>query len=106
VAACSWPRPPFDEEGRAAATDDSFTAFVIDHFPAWASSKARRMFGGRGLYWKEQIFGLIDEGRLYFRVTESSSVRYAAEGSKPFRAVARPCHEGLLGSAGPRARGR
>jgi len=42
------------------------------------------MFGGRGLYWKDRIFGLIDEGRLYFRVSDTTVARYAAEGSKPF----------------------
>ncbi len=42
------------------------------------------MFGGKGLYWKEQIFGLIDEGRLYFRVSEVTARRYEAQGSRPF----------------------
>lgn len=72
------------KKGRAASTDDSFTEFAIDQLSALGTVEARRMFGGRGLYWKEQIFGLIDEGRLYFRVSEETSKRYAAEKSTPF----------------------
>lgn len=72
------------KKARAAAADDSFTEFVIDQLSGLGVVEARRMFGGRGLYWKEQIFGLVDDGRLYFRVSEATSVRYEAEGSKPF----------------------
>jgi DNA transformation protein and related proteins len=68
----------------AKANDDSFTAFVIDQLRDLGIVEARRMFGGRGLYWKDQIFGLIDESRLYFRVSESTSSHYEAEGSRPF----------------------
>ena len=63
---------------------DSFTVFVIDQLRGLGAVEARRMFGGAGLYWKDQIFGLIDEGRLYFRVSEATRERYEADGSKPF----------------------
>lgn len=42
------------------------------------------MFGGKGLYWRDQIFGLIDEGRLYFRASDATARRYQALESKPF----------------------
>jgi TfoX/Sxy family transcriptional regulator of competence genes len=64
--------------------DDSFTAFVIDQLSSLGTVEARSMFGGKGLYWKDQIFGLIDDGRLYFRVSEGTAGRYKLEGSKPF----------------------
>ena len=66
------------------AADDSFTAFVIDQLRGLGAVEARSMFGGKGLYWKSQIFGLIDESRLYFRVSEGTVGRYEAEGSRPF----------------------
>jgi TfoX/Sxy family transcriptional regulator of competence genes len=47
--------------------DDSFAAFVIDQLRGPGAVEARSMFGGKGLYWKDQMFGLIDESRLYFR---------------------------------------
>ena len=63
---------------------DSFTAFVIDQLRGLGPVEARRMFGGEGLYWNGQIFGLIDEGRLYFRVAESTRPKYQALKSRPF----------------------
>ena len=68
----------------ARGDDDSFTAFVIDQLQGLGPVQARKMFGGRGLYWHEQILGLIDDGRLYFRVSEATIARFTALGSKPF----------------------
>src|SRR5687767_13162307 len=62
----------------------SFTAFVLDQLRGLDPVQARKMFGGEGLYWNGQIFGLVDEGRLYFRVAESTVTRYQAMESKPF----------------------
>ena len=42
------------------------------------------MFGGKGLYWSDQIFGLIDEGRLYFRASPATAAAYQGQGSQPF----------------------
>jgi DNA transformation protein and related proteins len=66
------------------AADDSFAAFVIDQLSGLGTVEARSMFGGKGIYWRDQIFGLIDDGRLYFRVSEGTAGRYKLEGSKPF----------------------
>src|SRR4026209_190450 len=69
---------------RRQPSRDSFTAFVIDQLRGLGVVEARAMFGGKGLYWKDQIFGLIDEGRVYFRASEATVGRYAALGSRPF----------------------
>ena len=66
------------------ATDDSFTVFVVDQLRGLGTVEPRSMFGGKGLYWKDQIFGLIDQGRLYFRASEGTAALYQAEGSQPF----------------------
>lgn len=63
---------------------DSFTAFVIDQLRGLGVVEARAMFGGKGLYWKGEIFGLIDDGCLYFRVSDTTVLRYQALASKPF----------------------
>src|SRR6267143_7101898 len=72
------------KRGPRRPSDDSFTVFVIDQLRNLGAVEARSMFGGKGLYWKDQIFGLIDEGRLYFRVSEGTAGRYEAEASTPF----------------------
>ena len=63
---------------------DSFTEFVLDQLSGLGVVEARRLFGGQGLYWKEQIFGLIHEGLVFFRVSDATVARYQAAGSKPF----------------------
>jgi DNA transformation protein len=63
---------------------ESFTGFVLDQLRALGEPEARSMFGGKGLYWRDAIFGLIDEGRLYFRVSPLTAGRYEAAGSRPF----------------------
>jgi DNA transformation protein len=63
---------------------DSFTTFVLDQLRGLGAVEARSMFGGKGLYWREQIFGLIDEGRLYFRVSPATVAAYREKGSQPF----------------------
>jgi DNA transformation protein len=58
--------------------------FVVDQLSGLGIVEARRMFGGQGLYWRDQIFGLIDEGRLYFRVSAATVAAYEEKGSQPF----------------------
>jgi DNA transformation protein len=72
------------KKNKATGGGDSFATFVIDQLRGLGPVQARRMFGGQGLYWRDQIFGLIDDGRLYFRVSEATIARYEAMGSKPF----------------------
>lgn len=63
---------------------DSFTDFVLDQMSGLGRVEARSMFGGKGLYWKDVIFGLIDDGRVYFKVSPATTPRYVAEECKPF----------------------
>jgi DNA transformation protein len=66
------------------STTDSFTEFVLDQLSELGPVEARAMFGGKGLYWKDAIFGLIDDGRVYFRVAEDTRPRYEAAGTRAF----------------------
>jgi len=64
---------------------DSFAAFVLDQLAALPGVEGRRMFGGRGLYLGDVFFGIIHDGRLYFRTDDGSREEYLARGMKPFR---------------------
>ena len=46
--------------------------------------RARRMFGGWGIYHDDLMFALIAWDRLFFRVDEESKPRFAEAGSAPF----------------------
>lgn len=76
-------RPP-PKLSREAMADDSFKAFVLDQLAALPELHARAMFGAHGLYSSEHFFGILDDGRLYFRTDEASRVAYETRGMKPF----------------------
>jgi DNA transformation protein len=69
--------------------DESFTDFVLDQLQDLQDVKARRMFGGFGLYRDETFFGIIHKGCLYFKVDESSISEYRKRKMKPFRPSAK-----------------
>jgi len=64
--------------------DDTFKEFVLDQLCALPELRARAMFGGHGLYSGANFFGILIEGRLYFKVDETNRAEYAANGMEPF----------------------
>lgn len=63
----------------------SFADFVLDQLAGLDGVSARRMFGGHGLYREDVFFGIVHDGRLYFRTDETSRADYLARGMPPFR---------------------
>jgi DNA transformation protein len=70
---------------RTFVKDDSFKDYVLDQLHGLASVEARRMFGGHGLYCGAKFFGIIYNGRLYFKVDAASRAQYEASDMKPFQ---------------------
>ena len=64
--------------------DDSFKEFVLDQLSALPDVRARAMFGAHGLYQGEHFFGILDEGRLFFKTDAASQPVYVARGMEPF----------------------
>ena len=64
--------------------DDSFKEFVLDQLGALPELRARAMFGAHGLYAGEKFFGILDEGRLFFKTDAVSAADYTARGMGPF----------------------
>ncbi len=46
--------------------------------------KARAMFGGHGLYFDGTFFAILDDGVLYFKVSDRTRPGFEAEGMGPF----------------------
>jgi DNA transformation protein and related proteins len=46
---------------------------------------SRSMFGGYGFYLRGKIFGIIADGKLYFKADARSIPAFEEYGSKPFR---------------------
>jgi DNA transformation protein len=64
--------------------DDSFKEFVLDQLSALPEVRAKAMFGGHGLYCGEKFFGILDQGRLFFKTDTSTEKDYTARGLGPF----------------------
>jgi DNA transformation protein len=62
----------------------SFKDFVLDQLSALPAVNARAMFGAHGLYQGEHFFGILDEGRLFFKTDAQSRADYVARGMEAF----------------------
>ncbi|MEK7193301.1 MAG: TfoX/Sxy family protein [Patescibacteria group bacterium] len=62
-----------------------FHDFVVhDLFSDMPEVHSRRMFGGWGIYQEKKFFGIISEGKLYFKTSDFTRGRYIERGMKPF----------------------
>ena len=55
---------------------DSFRDFVLEQLAALDGLRCKRMFGGHGLYCGEQFFGMLYDGRLYFKTHPETLPEY------------------------------
>ena len=58
--------------------------YIVDLLSGWDHITSKRMFGGYALYKQRQVFALILNDVLYFKVGNSNRADYEAAGSKPF----------------------
>ena len=64
--------------------DESFKEFVLDQLSALPEVHAKAMFGGYGLYEADRFFGILMDGRLYFKTDAQSRTAYVERGMGPF----------------------
>jgi DNA transformation protein len=63
---------------------DAAIAHWMDTLAPLGRVSARKMFGGAALYADGQVFALIADDRLYFKVDGSTRPAYEAAGAGPF----------------------
>ncbi len=68
----------------AKRKEDSYRDFVLDQLGSLEDVSCRSMFGGYGLYFGEDFFGIIHDGRLYFKTDETTREKYRNRGMGPF----------------------
>jgi DNA transformation protein len=73
----------------AARHDDTFRDFVLDQLQLLGQVDCRRMFGSYGLYHDGVFFGILAQGRLYFKTNAVTRMAYLQRGMQPFRPNAR-----------------
>lgn len=64
---------------------DTFVDYVLDQLHALGSVRARRMFGGYGLYHGDAFFGIIHDSRLFFKTSDATRSEYERRGMGPFQ---------------------
>jgi DNA transformation protein len=64
--------------------EDSFRDFVLDQLRSLEGVSCRSMFGGYGIYLGADFFGILYDGRLYFKTDESTREKYRDRGMGPF----------------------
>ncbi|NOT42027.1 MAG: TfoX/Sxy family protein [Alphaproteobacteria bacterium] len=65
------------------AVSAEFRAHVGDLFQGLGPIDIKLMFGGAGVYFKDQIFALIADERIYLKVSDETRPAFEREGSKP-----------------------
>jgi DNA transformation protein and related proteins len=68
-----------DDERRGVVADEQLRDYVLEALEP-IGVRARATFGGHGLYLGDKFFGVISEGRLYFRTDEDSREEYSTRG--------------------------
>jgi DNA transformation protein and related proteins len=63
---------------------DSFVELVREQLEGVPDLRLKRMFGGWGVYSGPFFFGVIIDGRLYFKTDDVGSAAFAACGMGPF----------------------
>ena len=56
----------------------------MDQLRALPELRAKPMFGGYGLYQADQFFGILIQGRLYFKTDDQTRTAYIERGMGPF----------------------
>ena len=68
----------------ATRKSDSYRDFVLDQLRSVEGVSCRSMFGGFGLYLGADFFGILHNGRLYFKTDETTRANYRERGMGPF----------------------
>lgn len=78
---------------------------VLELLSATGAARARRMFGGHGVYVDDLFVGIVAAERLYLKADESGRARFEAAGCEPFAFDTRGGRRTVLGfwSAPPEA---
>ena len=71
------------------AASKDYLEHILDALTLCDNIRAKRMFGGYGIYQNSIIFAIIAENELYFKVDESNIDLYKDLNSEPFTFLAR-----------------
>jgi len=80
----SWISAPASGILQGVMAGDSFKDFVVDQLSTLPELRVKAMFGGHGLYQADHFFGILMDGRLYFKTDTRTRAAYVERGMAPF----------------------
>lgn len=63
---------------------NSFLDFLLEQLASLDGVRSKRMFGGYGVYCGEVFFGIVHDGRVYFKTHPDTLADYLACGAEVF----------------------
>lgn len=63
---------------------NTFIAYLLEHLEPLGPVRARKMFGGYGLFLNDRMFGLVSKDAFYLKVDHRNRPDFEAAGSEPF----------------------
>jgi len=69
--------------------DEAYIEYLLEQLMPLGLVRARRMFGGYGLFLDGLMFGLVAAEELYLKVDEVNRPAYEARGLEPFSYTAK-----------------
>lgn len=66
------------------ASRDEYIAFLLDLLAPLGEVRAKRMFGGYGIYLEDLMFGLVADEELYLKADEENRRDFETRGLEPF----------------------
>lgn len=64
--------------------ESAFRDFVLDQLRVVNEFTCKKINEGYGLYWGKNFFGIISDGKLYFRTNDKTAKTYSEAGMHPF----------------------
>ncbi|WP_209005523.1 TfoX/Sxy family protein [Steroidobacter agaridevorans] len=68
---------------RRTSKQDEFVEFVLEQMASAGQVRARRMFGGYGIYLAEHFVAIILNEKLFLKTDDSTQPEFEARGLKP-----------------------
>ena len=68
----------------ASSEEKDFAAYVVELMQSIGPVRARRMFGGHGIFLDGLMFGLIADSVLYLKVDKETEIEFKARGLEAF----------------------
>lgn len=63
---------------------DDLAEHCVELLSAVGPARARRMFGGQGLYLGDRFVGIVAYNKLYLKTSEATRQRFVEAGGEPF----------------------